>query len=117
MEELKDCEMLMLDDGHCLRNQALGYCFTAGAKENPHFQAAVLETLRNMVSASTGMTLMPELAVLSEGNRTGVRYIPCLSPEPSRPITLIYRHGSPLRNRYERIANAISQVIQPILIK
>ena len=38
---LKDREVLMLDDGHCLRNQALGYCFTAGAKENSHFQAQV----------------------------------------------------------------------------
>ncbi|MCU9998356.1 DNA-binding transcriptional regulator OxyR [[Pasteurella] aerogenes] len=117
MEKLKGCEMLMLDDGHCLRGQALGYCFTAGAKENPHFQATSLETLRNMVSANAGMTLMPELAVLSEGNRTGVRYIPCLSPEPSRAIALIYRPGSPLRNRYERIANSISQAIQPILSK
>ena len=76
MSMLKDHEMLMLDDGHCLRNQALGYCFTAGAKENSHFQATSLETLRNMVAANAGMTLMPELAVLSEGERGGVKYLP-----------------------------------------
>ena len=114
MSMLKDHEMLMLDDGHCLRNQALGYCFTAGAKENSHFQATSLETLRNMVAANAGMTLMPELAVLSEGERGGVKYLPC-KPEPSRDVILVYRPGSPLRARYERIAEAIANSVKSIL--
>ena len=115
MSLLKDCEILMLDDGHCLRNQALGYCFTAGARENAHFHATSLETLRNMVAANTGVTLMPQLAVLSEGNRSGVKYLPCDEPEPSRDITLVYRPGSPLRARYERVANTVSQSVKSIL--
>lgn len=115
MSQLKGCEMLMLDDGHCLRNQALGYCFTAGARENAHFQATSLETLRNMVAANAGITLMPQLAVLSEGNRGGVKYLPCHDPEPSRDITLVYRPGSPLRARYERLAGATSQSVKAIL--
>lgn len=114
MSMLKDHEMLMLDDGHCLRNQALGYCFTAGAKENSHFQATSLETLRNMVAANAGMTLMPELAVLSEGERGGVKYLPC-QPEPSRDVILVYRPGSPLRARYERIAEAVANSVKSIL--
>lgn len=114
MSMLKDHEMLMLDDGHCLRNQALGYCFTAGAKENSHFQATSLETLRNMVATNAGMTLMPELAVLSEGERGGVKYLPC-QPEPSRDVILVYRPGSPLRARYERIAEAIANSVKSIL--
>lgn len=114
MSMLKDHEMLMLDDGHCLRNQALGYCFTAGAKENSHFQATSLETLRNMVAANAGMTLMPELAVISEGERGGVKYLPC-QPEPSRDVILVYRPGSPLRARYERIAEAIANSVKSIL--
>ena len=114
MSMLKDHEMLMLDDGHCLRNQALGYCFTAGAKENSHFQATSLEILRNMVAANAGMTLMPELAVLSEGERGGVKYLPC-QPEPSRDVILVYRPGSPLRARYERIAEAIANSVKSIL--
>lgn len=115
MERLKGLEMLMLDDGHCLREQALGYCFAAGAKENAHFQATSLETLRNMVAANAGITLMPELAVLNERERSGVSYIPCSAPEPSRVIALAYRPGSPLRNRYEKVASIISKAIQPIL--
>ena len=115
MNTLKGQEMLMLDDGHCLRNQALDYCFTAGAKEDSHFQATSLETLRNMVAANVGITFMPELAVLNEGSRAGVKYIPCHSPEPSRTIALVYRPGSPLRNRYERVASAVSEQVKSIL--
>ena len=115
MNQLNGQEMLMLDDGHCLRNQALDYCFTAGAKENSHFQATSLETLRNMVAANAGITFMPELAVLNEGTRRGVKYIPCHSPEPSRTIALVYRPGSPLRNRYERVASAVSDEVKSIL--
>lgn len=115
MSQLKGQELLMLDDGHCLRNQTMDYCFTAGAKENSHFQATSLETLRNMVAADVGMTLMPELAVLNEGSRKGVKYIPCCSPEPTRSIALVYRPGSPLRNRYERVANVVSEKIKSLL--
>lgn len=105
----------MLDDGHCLREQALGYCFAAGARENAHFQATSLEMLRNMIAANAGITLMPELAVLNEGQRQGVKYIPCVDPEPQRTITLIYRPGSPLRARYERVASAVKKAVKPIL--
>ncbi|PJG86162.1 DNA-binding transcriptional regulator OxyR [Conservatibacter flavescens] len=115
IERLSGLEMLMLDDGHCLREQALGYCFAAGAKENAHFQATSLETLRNMVAADGGVTLMPELAVLNEGDRKGVKYIPCQAPEPARTIALVYRPGSPLRNRYEKVAVAVSEAVKPIL--
>ncbi|MCK3657975.1 DNA-binding transcriptional regulator OxyR [Pasteurellaceae bacterium Pebbles2] len=115
LSALKNKEVLMLDDGHCLRDHALGYCFTAGAKENSHFQATSLETLRNMVAANAGITLMPQLAVHNEGNRQGVKYIPCIDPEPQRTIALIYRPGSPLRQRYERIAQAVGNAVKPIL--
>ncbi|WP_439287346.1 DNA-binding transcriptional regulator OxyR [Lonepinella sp. BR2357] len=117
LSSLNNKEILMLDDGHCLREQALGYCFAAGARENAHFQATSLETLRNMVAANAGITLMPELAVHNEGERQGVKYIPCVNPEPTRAITLIYRPGSPLRQRYERIAKVIVNAIKPILVE
>lgn len=115
MNKLNGHELLMLDDGHCLRNQTFGYCFSAGARENTRFQATSLETLRNMVAANAGITLMPELAVINEGNRTGVKYIPCHSPEPVRQINFVYRPGSPLRSRYDRVAQSISNTISDIL--
>lgn len=115
MGNLNGKELLMLGDGHCLRNQTIDYCFTAGAKENAHFQATSLETLRNMVAAEAGITLMPELAVLNEGARKGVKYLPCHSPNPIREIILAYRPGSPLRNRYERVAHVVGDAVKDIL--
>ncbi|NDL01003.1 DNA-binding transcriptional regulator OxyR [Photorhabdus bodei] len=107
MDELAGEKLLMLEDGHCLRDQAMGFCFQAGAKEDTHFRATSLETLRNMVAAGSGITLLPDLAVPQEKKRDGVCYLECGSPEPKRPVVLIYRPGSPLRGRYEQLAEAI----------
>ncbi|MDF7679382.1 DNA-binding transcriptional regulator OxyR [Enterobacteriaceae bacterium ESL0689] len=107
MSDLNGEKLLMLADGHCLRDQTLGYCFQAGADEDTHFRATSLETLRNMVSAGSGITLLPALAVPAERERDGVVYIPCINPEPKRTICLVYRPGSPLRNRYEHLAESI----------
>ncbi|TDB43174.1 DNA-binding transcriptional regulator OxyR [Photorhabdus luminescens] len=107
MDELAGEKLLMLEDGHCLRDQAMGFCFQAGAKEDTHFRATSLETLRNMVAAGSGITLLPDLAVPQEKKRDGVCYLECSNPEPKRSVILIYRPGSPLRGRYEQLAEAI----------
>lgn len=109
MGDLAGQRLLMLEDGHCLRDQALGFCFQAGAKEDTHFRATSLETLRNMVAAGSGITLLPDLAVPSEQKRDGVCYLDCTDPFPSRSIILVYRPGSPLRNRYEQLAETIRE--------
>ncbi|WP_445495509.1 DNA-binding transcriptional regulator OxyR [Photorhabdus sp. SF281] len=108
MDELVGEKLLMLEDGHCLRDQAMGFCFQAGAKEDTHFRATSLETLRNMVAAGSGITLLPDLAVPQERKRDGVCYLGCGNPEPKRSVILIYRPGSPLRGRYEQLAEVIS---------
>ncbi|MGR5152102.1 DNA-binding transcriptional regulator OxyR [Photobacterium swingsii] len=100
--------LLMLGDGHCLRDQAMGFCFAAGANEDGSFKATSLETLRNMVAAGSGITLLPKLATPKEAVRDGVSYIKLNEPEPTRLITLAYRPGSPLRGRYEKIAQSIN---------
>ena len=107
MADLAGEKLLMLEDGHCLRDQAMGFCFEAGADEDTHFRATSLETLRNMVAAGSGITLLPALAVPRERKRDGVVYLPCIKPEPRRTIGLVYRPGSPLRSRYEQLAEAI----------
>lgn len=107
MPDLAGEKLLMLEDGHCLRDQAMGFCFQAGADEDTHFRATSLETLRNMVAAGSGITLLPSLAVPHERERDGVCYLDCYKPEPKRTIALVYRPGSPLRNRYEQLAEAI----------
>jgi Transcriptional regulator len=115
MADLAGEKLLMLEDGHCLRDQALGFCFQAGADEDTHFRATSLETLRNMVAAGSGITLLPSLAVPNERSRDGVTYLMCDKPEPRRTIALVYRPGSPLRGRYEQLAEAIKEHMQPYM--
>ncbi len=117
MSELKGEKLLMLEDGHCLREQAMGFCFQAGAEEDTHFRATSLETLRNMVSAGSGITLLPLLAIPHERVRDGICYLDCYNPEPQRTIVLIYRPGSTLRNRYEQLAAEIKNHMQKLLKK
>ncbi|MGB2078230.1 MAG: DNA-binding transcriptional regulator OxyR [Vibrio sp.] len=107
MQELKGQTVLALGDGHCLRDQALGFCFAAGAKDDEHFKATSLETLRNMVAAGGGITLLPQLAVPDEHEKDGVCYVKACNPNPTRRIVLVYRPGSPLKKRFEQLAKAI----------
>lgn len=109
MENLNGKTVLMLGDGHCLRDQALGFCFAAGAKDDDRFKATSLETLRNMVAAGAGITLLPELSVPKEKEKDGVCYVPATNPQPSRRIVLAYRPGSPLRGRFEQLAKSIQE--------
>lgn len=108
---LRDKEMLMLDNGHCLRTQTMDYCLSTGAKENLHFKASSLETLRNMVAADVGIAFIPELATRGY-QQSSLTYIPFNDPQPYRAIGLAYRPGSPLRQRYERLAKEIQHIME-----
>ncbi|AEF99402.1 LysR substrate-binding domain-containing protein [Methylomonas methanica] len=89
-------QLLLLDEGHCLRGQALQVCHINGALEQQDVRATGLETLRQMVRAGTGITFMPRIAVREPDS--GIRYIPFQSPVPSRNIGLVWRKTS-MRNR------------------
>ncbi|OEB75876.1 DNA-binding transcriptional regulator OxyR [Vibrio parahaemolyticus] len=112
MLELNGKTVLALGDGHCLRDQALGFCFAAGAKDDERFKATSLETLRNMVAAGAGITLLPQLSIPAEKQKDGVCYIPAVNPTPSRSIVLAYRPGSPLRARFEALAAKIKAILE-----
>lgn len=90
---LQGHKVLMLEDGHCLREQALGYCFSAGADEDRHFRATSLETLRHMVAANRGITLLPELSVKNQPKNASIRYIRFTKPAPMRRIVLLVRQN------------------------
>jgi LysR family hydrogen peroxide-inducible transcriptional activator len=93
LEDLKGCHVLTLEDGHCLRDQALGYCFSAGADEDKRFQATSLETLRYMVASGIGITLLPKLSVIDQPDNSELTYIPFQQPMPSRRIVLLIRQN------------------------
>ncbi|OLQ86731.1 DNA-binding transcriptional regulator OxyR [Vibrio ponticus] len=112
MLELNGRTVLALGDGHCLRDHALGFCFAAGAKDDERFKATSLETLRNMVAAGAGITLLPKLALPKEKIKDGVCYVRAVNPEPTRSIVVAYRPGSPFRARFEQLAETIKQQLE-----
>jgi len=95
--ELSDETLLLLEDGHCLRDQALDVCRLSGAQERTGFRATSLETLRQMVAAGVGVTLLPALAVHAPVVQpANICLIPFDAPAPSRKIALVWRKSSAL---------------------
>ena len=93
--DLSDQSLLLLEDGHCLRDQALEVCQLAGASEKSGFRATSLETLRQMVAANVGATLLPVLAVKPPVARSeNVHLVPFRGDVPSRRIAMIWRKSS-----------------------
>lgn len=95
MRDLSQQKLLLLEDGHCLRDQALDVCQLAGASETGGFQATSLETLRQMVAANVGMTLLPTLAVKPPVARSEtIHLLPFSDARPSRRIAMAWRKSS-----------------------
>lgn len=91
--DLEGEAVLLLEDGHCLRDQALEVCNTHRATENANFRATSIETLRQMVGAGIGTTLIPELAV-GLGDASSISYVPFAPDAPFRDIGLCWRSTS-----------------------
>ena len=117
LNELADQELLLLEDGHCLRDQALAVCQLAGASEQLDFHATSMETLRQMVAANTGITLLPTLAIKPPVSPTENLVIrPFRGQAPSRTIAMVWRKSSALTDFLEELA-AVFAAIDPELLK
>ncbi|MBP7789671.1 LysR substrate-binding domain-containing protein, partial [Thermomonas sp.] len=108
MAQLSDETLLLLEDGHCLRDQALDVCRLSGANEKSGFRATSLETLRQMVAAGVGVTLLPALSVHAPvAQPPNIRVVPFRKPAPSRRIALVWRKSSALDGFLHTLADAI----------
>lgn len=108
MAQLSDETLLLLEDGHCLRDQALDVCRLSGANEKSGFRATSLETLRQMVASGVGVTLLPALSVRAPvAQPPNIRLVPFRKPAPSRRIALVWRKSSALDGFLHTLANAI----------
>ncbi len=108
MAELADETLLLLEDGHCLRDQALDVCRLSGAQERTGFRATSLETLRQMVAAGVGVTLLPALSVHAPiVQPDNIRLVPFVAPAPSRKIALVWRKSSALDEFLRTLADTI----------
>jgi LysR family transcriptional regulator, hydrogen peroxide-inducible genes activator len=104
--ELGGASVLLLDDGHCFREQALSFCEKSDAREL-EFRATSLSTLAQMVAAGAGVTLLPELALDTEARPAGLRVRRFADPAPHRTIALVWRPRSPLAAALRQIAAAM----------
>ena len=111
LDELASERLLLLEDGHCLRDQALDVCQLAGASEMSGFQATSLETLRQMVAANVGVTLLPALAVKPPVARsTDIQLISFRDPQPSRQIALVWRRSSAMQEFLLQLAGVFREL-------
>lgn len=112
MGDITQHELLLLEEGHCLREHILDVCLLAGVKEQGQYHATSLETLRHMVGEGVGITLIPELAVPAKVKKSdAVRYIEFSDPKPNRRIGMLYR-----KNSYrEETFNNINELIKSAL--
>jgi LysR family transcriptional regulator, hydrogen peroxide-inducible genes activator len=93
--ELMHHDLMLLEEGHCLRDQALEVCSFSGAGERSSFCATSLETLRQMVGAEVGITLLPALATLNQGTLSdNIRLLNFTGSSPSRRIAMCWRKSS-----------------------
>jgi LysR family hydrogen peroxide-inducible transcriptional activator len=109
---LEGDRLLLLEEGHCLRDQALTYCSLQQVDDVNTFGASSLSTIVEMVAAGLGITLLPEICVGVEARSREIKVIRFVDPEPSRAIGLAWRRSSPRRDDFKALAKLIAQAAQ-----
>ena len=109
VEDLRGVTLLLLEDGHCLRDQALDVCNRIDVHEKQDFRATSIETLRQMVASGAGVTLMPELATRGgHAAPRGLVFRPFSKPAPTRRIGAVWRRSSARRAAIEAVTRVIA---------
>lgn len=115
-EDLAHEKLLLLEEGHCLRDQALEVCHLSGAQERTGFRATSLETLRHMVAAGVGLTLLPVLATKPPVAQVeAVSLVRFRRPVPHRRIAMLWRASSPIGEFLEQLAGVFCQLPPALL--
>lgn len=110
-DALHDMRLLLLEEGHCFREQALSFCNMKPRASQPRdlLDASSLSTLVQMVDAGLGVTLLPEMAVAVETRSAAVSIARFRPPEPSRTIGMVWRKTSPLARQLLAISDVVRQ--------
>jgi LysR family hydrogen peroxide-inducible transcriptional activator len=104
-ENLLELRLLLLEEGHCFRDQALSVCATSpSASPRELMEGSSLTTLVQMVGAGIGVTLIPEMAIETETRLASVDVVPLAEPRPCRTVGLVWRKSSPLAAQFRDIA-------------
>ncbi|MEU6574444.1 LysR substrate-binding domain-containing protein [Streptomyces sp. NPDC046805] len=118
-EALKDVDLLLLDEGHCLRDQALDICREVGRADAPvTTTAAGLSTLVQLVAGGLGCTLLPRTALRVETTRGDqLRTGSFTDPAPGRRIALVMRAGAARGGEYRELAAALREALRPLPVR
>ncbi len=112
---LREMRLLLLEEGHCFRDQALAFC-TAAATPRPRdiLEGTSLSTLVQMVGAGIGVTLIPEMAVAVETRSAPVAVAAFAEPQPRRTIGMVWRKTSPLQAQLAQVAAMVKAAATPL---
>ena len=114
---LSKMKLLLLEEGHCFRDQALSFCNINSNLPKEGLDGSSLSTLVQMVSAGIGVTLIPEMAVTVETKSAEVSITRFKKPKPSRTIGMIWRKTNPLAGQLARISEIVRQSAASIYAK
>lgn len=106
---LRAMRLLLLEEGHCFRDQALSFCKLSPSVAREVMEGSSLSTLVQMVGAGIGVTLIPQMAVAIETRSAPVSVVQLGQPRPSRTIGMVWRRSNPLADQLERIAECIGE--------
>lgn len=106
-ETLREMRLLLLEEGHCFRDQALAFCKLQAAEPRELMDGSSLTTLVQMVGAGIGVTLIPEMAVAVETRLAPVAVQVFPAPGPSRQIGMVWRRTSPLARQLMQVAEVV----------
>jgi len=106
-ETLREMRLLLLEEGHCFRDQALSFCNMQSSSPREVLDASSLSTLVQMVSAGMGVTLIPEMAVAVETRSASVSVARFKDPQPARTVGMIWRKTSPLAGQLLQLSEVV----------
>jgi len=102
-------KLLLLEEGHCFRDQALAFCSPQSAVPKKGLDGSSLSTLVQMVAAEMGVTLIPEMAVPVETRSAKVSVSGFARPQPSRTVGMVWRKTNPLAAQFIQIGDAVKE--------
>ncbi len=112
-DDISGCRLLLLEDGHCLREHAIDACKLSGFGAGAPFAGTSLFTLAQMAKSDLGVTLLPEMAVKEGlGASSDLLTIPFVDPKPSRKIGIAWRKGSGRRDEAQAIAAVLAELFE-----
>ncbi|EEW23902.1 hydrogen peroxide-inducible genes activator [Rhodobacter ferrooxidans] len=112
-ETLREMRLLLLEEGHCFRDQALSFCKMSASEPRDLMEGSSLTTLVQMVGAGIGVTLIPQMAIPIETRSAQVSVARLASPRPSRTIGMVWRRTNPLSEQLVHVAGLVRAAGMP----